>query len=220
MLASQQSSSASNYGSSYGSAIQLWQASVDDPKHIVVTGPKYQYGPYGLHMTADGYARVGEKYGEVHDYIVNRKVAWRPLEPTSVKRVGADLTIQFHVPNPPLAWDETLATPHQVAHTAWSKGRGLEVLDANAQELEIASVGIQDDAVVLTLAQDPGAGALTLGYAVTQDTQDGSQAGTALGPHGQLRDSDPFTGPSADTTEYNYCVHFAMDGAVGAESKA
>jgi hypothetical protein len=210
MLASQQSSSASNYGSSYGSAIQLWQLSVDHPEQIVVTGPKYQYGPYGLHMSAESYARVGEKYGEVHDSIVNRKIAWRPLEPTGVTRAGAVLTIHFHVPNPPLVWDDTLAMPHQAAHTAWSQGRGLEVLDSSMNELEITSVDIQDDDVVLTLAQDPGAGALTLGYAVTQDTQESNQGGTDLGPHGQLRDSDPFTGPSVDTTEYNYCVHFAL----------
>lgn len=210
MLASQQSSFPSNYGASYGSAVQLWQASVDHPRQIIVTGPKYQYGPYGLHMSAVGYGRVGEKYGEIHDLVVNRKVAWRPLEPKAVSRDGAVLTVEFNVPNPPLVWDEQLSMPHQAAHTAWSQGRGFEVVRDGATELEIASVEIDRDNVRVTLAEDPGDASLVVGYAVTQDTGDNFQGGTDLGPHGQLRDSDPFTGPTTDTVEYNYCVHFAM----------
>jgi hypothetical protein len=201
MLGSQQSSFSSGYGESYGSAVQLWKAGADHPGQIVCTGPKYQYGGYGLHMPASGYERLGEKYAEVFDLIVNQGVDWKPLGPKSVSRDGSVITLELDVPNPPLAWDENLAKPHQVAHTAWSEGRGFEVLDAEDNELAIASVAIEGNSVIITLESDPGSGSLTLGYGLTQDTGDGYQGGTALGPHGQLRDSDDFAGYDVETVE-------------------
>ena len=129
MLGSQQSSSRSNYDASYGSRAAL-AAGVDHPGQIVCTGPKYQYGAYGLHMSGPAYEAIGEKYGEVFDIIVNQKRSWKPVGPNKVTRAGAVITIDFDVPNPPLVWDTHLAPPHQVAHTAWSNGRGFEVRTA------------------------------------------------------------------------------------------
>jgi hypothetical protein len=204
MLASQQSSSPSDYGDSYGSAVQLWQTSVDHPGQIVCTGPKYQYGPYGLHMSGPSYERMGEKYGEVFDAIVNQKIDWKPLGPNHASRSGAVITIDLDVPNPPLSWDDNLAKPHQVAHTAWANGRGFEVIDGAKNELTIASAEIVDSSVVITLSQAPAAdAALTVGYGLTQDTADAYQGGTDLGPHGQLRDSDDFAGYDIETIEVN-----------------
>ena len=200
LLVSQQSSTA-GYGNS---AIQVWQAGVDHPGQIVCTGPKYEYGPYGLHMGASSYERLGQKYAEVFDLIVNRGVAWKPLGPSSVTRSGAVITIAFDVPNPPLQWDERLSAPHQSLHTAWAEGRGFEVKDDGNNELEIASVEIQDDSVILTLADAPSEGAkLTVGYAVTQDGEAAYQGGKDDGPHGQLRDSDEFVGYDRETIAVN-----------------
>jgi hypothetical protein len=203
LIASQQSSTAAGWGTTSGSAVQIWKAAFDHPGEIVISGPKYQYGAYGLHMAAGGYERIGEKYGEVFDLIVNQKVDWRPVGPKSVSRTGAVITIEMDVPNPPLVWDENLSKPHQSAHSAWSEGRGFEVIDQAKNELEIASVAIDEDSIVLTLAEEPAPGtSLKVGYALTPDTDEAYQGGTALGPHGQLADSDTFQG-NPETIEAN-----------------
>jgi len=199
MFASQQSSLAPGAD---GSQVQLWRAGVDHPGQIICTGPKYQYGAYGLHMPAPSYARLGEKYAEVFDLVINQKADWKPLGPNQITRAGAVITVALDVPNPPLVWDSHLIAPHQALHTAWAKGNGFEVSNDAGLELEIASAEIQGETVVLKLANDPGAAAkLTVGYAITQDTTDPFQGGTDVGPHGLLRDSDEFVGGDLETLD-------------------
>jgi hypothetical protein len=197
LFASQESSVAAGYD---GTAVQLWRAGNDHPGQIVCTGPKYAYGYVGgLHMPAAGYERVGEKYAEVFDRIVNGGVAWKPLGPNNIARSGPVITIDFDVPNPPLVWDANLAPPHQAMHTAWAQGQGFEVVDGATNEVAIASATIQGSSVVLTLAQTPAPGtALTLAYALTPDAT-GDQGGADAGMHGLLRDSDDFVGYSNET---------------------
>ena len=179
LLASQQSSQQGGYN---GPSVQLWRAGRDHPGEVVCTGPKYAYGPYYVHMHAPGYERIGEKYGEVFDLIVNQGVAWKPVGPKSISRVGKVITISFDVPNPPLVWDEHLTKPHQKVHTAWASGRGFEVIDGSSNEIPIASVAISGESVLLTLSQEPAAGtALTVGYAVTPDADGGSWGGDRWG---------------------------------------
>ncbi|HET7544017.1 MAG TPA: dockerin [Polyangiaceae bacterium] len=199
MLASQASSVK---GAGYNSpAIQLWRAGRAHPGEVVCTGPKYAYGPYYVHLPGPGYERVGEKYGEVFDLIVNRGIAWKPLGPNKVQRDGKVITIDFDVPNPPLVWDTHLPKPHQKAHTAWSAGNGFEVIDANQNEIAIASVAIVDSSVKLTLAAVPADDAvLTVGYAVTPDDT-GDYAGRDVDLIGLLRDSDPFEGYSVESID-------------------
>jgi hypothetical protein len=198
LLASQQSSISDGYG---GTAVQAWQAMQAHPGQIVVTGPKYAFAAYGVHLPAFGYERIGEKYGEVFDAIVNQRVAWKPVGPNKVARAGAVITIDFDVPNPPLVWDTHLVPPHQQMHTAWANGNGFEVKDGAGNEVPIASVAIQGNSVVLTLASAPAAGTtLTLGYAVTQDADPSSWlGGYDAGLHGLLRDSDMFRGYAVET---------------------
>jgi hypothetical protein len=194
LFASQQSTTVAQTD---GSAVQLWRASLDHPGQIVCTGPKYQYTySDGLHMTAAGYRALGEKYAEVFDIVVNQGRPWRPLGPRKVSRMGAAITIDFDVPNPPLTWDETIAAAHQQDHTAWAQGRGFEVTDGAGSDVAIASVEIQGASVILTLAQAPAPGVtLRLAYATTADVS-GFPKGTAL--HGQLRDSDELVGYDAE----------------------
>jgi hypothetical protein len=199
MLLSQQSSVATG---ATGSAVQIWQAGVDHPGQIVCTGPKYQYQylPDNQHMPAPGYVRMGQKYAEVFDLIVNQKVAWKPLQPTKLSRAGAAITVDFHVPDPPLVWDGHVSPPHQQMNNEWAAGKGFEVSNSRGR-LKIASAEIQGNSVVLTLAQDPGAAdKITVAYAVTQDGG-GTQGGTNLGMRGLLRDSDQFVGHDAEMVD-------------------
>jgi hypothetical protein len=182
-----------------GSAVQLWQASVAHPEQIVCTGPKYQYqyGPDSLHLPATGYVRLGEKYAEIFDIVVNQERTWKPLQPNKITRSGAVITIAFDVPNPPLVWDSTLAPPHQQMNQQWAAGKGFEVSNQSNQPLTISSVAISGNNVLLTLDKDPGSQAVHVGYALTQDGG-GSLGGQVDGLRGLLRDSDDFAGSDAE----------------------
>ena len=97
---------------------------------IVCSGPKYQYhSTEGVHLTADGYRQIGEKYAQVYYERVILGHDWRPLEPTTVQRTGAVITVHFHVPVPPLVWDTNLASPHP-SIPEWKDGKGFEVTPA------------------------------------------------------------------------------------------
>jgi hypothetical protein len=190
------------------SPIAQWKAQFDRPGGIVCVGPKYQY-PYAadaLHLTAEGYDRLGEKYAEVYrqDVVLGRP--WRPLEPTAIERRGKTLVVTFHVPHPPLAWDEAMPAPHASVHAAWAKGRGFEVEDEKG-ELAIASAAVDGAAVTIELATEPAGAHLVVRYAMTQDS-DGLQAGRAAGRIGQLRDSDPLIGYATKQPAYDYAIAF------------
>ena len=73
--------------------------------------------------------------------------------------------------------------------------------------LTIASVAIQGDAVVITLASAPDPAGLVVRYAVTQDSL-GLNGGLGTSRIGQLRDSDPRIGSSTQAAQYNYAVSF------------
>jgi hypothetical protein len=194
--------------------VQVWRAGVDHPGAVVCSGPKYQYDYVdGLHTTTASYERIGEKYAEVFDAIVNQNIAWKPLQPSHVVRSGAVITIDFDVPNPPLAWEANIPEPFDdTAHPAWKAGHGFQVTDGGGADVAIASAAIQGSSVVLTLAQAPAAGAqLTVGYAITKG------AGTFPLPiRGQLRDSDDFVGWSTDTVDVNVTAGSATVSSVSA----
>ena len=50
---------------------------------------------------------------------------WQPLQPVDITRDGQTISVRFHVPNPPLAWDEAFGAPHQFVHAAWKNGARL-----------------------------------------------------------------------------------------------
>lgn len=175
------------------SAVQVWQDGLVEPR-IVCVGPKYQYqySPDNLHFQAPGYMRLGEKYAEVFDIVVNQGKTWAPVQPKNIATTGNKIVIVFNVPSPPLAWDETLAPPHQSSHAAWMKGRGFEVVSGNT-ELAITSADLTAaDTVTLTMAAAV-TGSVTVQYATTQDGG-GNQGGLVTGFRGQLADSDGLIG--------------------------
>jgi hypothetical protein len=182
----------------------------DHPGEVICVGPKYQYtyADDHLHLATKGYDQLGEKYGEVYYQQVVLGHPFRPLEPDSVSRAGKVITIKFHVPVPPLAWDDAMPAPHQTAHPAWSKGRGFEVAN-QAGEQTIDSVAIAGDSLVITLASEPVPMNLVVRYAVTQDGS-GTTGGLATGRIGQLRDSDPLVGYATKLPQSNYAVSFIL----------
>ncbi|WP_052374605.1 hypothetical protein [Chondromyces apiculatus] len=199
MLVTQQSTFPGQAGARSVSTVAQWRLGLDYPGEILCVGPKYQYGYAGdrVHLDAPGYVRLGEKNAEVLARISLLNQTWKPLQPRAMSRNGATITLDFDVPDPPLAWEETITPPHQVANTAWANGRGFEVEDTTGP-LTIASVAIEGLAVKITLAAPPAGQNLVVRYAMTQDV-DGFTGGTADARRGQLRDSDPFEGQSKQT---------------------
>jgi hypothetical protein len=192
------------------STLAQWKAGVDYPANMVCSGPKYQY-PYftdGIHLTADGYRQMGEKYAEVYYQRVILGRRWLPLEPTKVDHKGAVIKVHFHVPVSPLVWDTDMEPAHP-SISEWSQGKGFEVSSAAGEKVAINSVSISGDSVVITCASDPGPNAL-VGYAMVGEPKvmNAPYAGTHR--WGQLRDSDPFEGVSSGKALPNYAVAFDL----------
>jgi hypothetical protein len=199
MLISQQGTFPQEANSYAQSTLAEWQLGVTSPGKFLCVGPKYQYeySADHVHFPAAQYRRLGEKYGEVYVRAILMKEAWAPLQPTTVSRSGAVITVNFHVPDPPLAWEDAISLPHQEVVKAWSAGRGFEVADSTGV-LTIAGVAIAGSSVVVTLSAPPAGQGVTLSYALIQD-KSGYSGGTDNGRRGQLRDSDAFTGYDAET---------------------
>jgi hypothetical protein len=182
-----------------------WQLGVERPGLFVCTGPKYQYPGHGdgIHLATAGYQQLGEKTGQIyHERIVLGR-DWQPLQPTRAERSGRTITVHFHVPVPPLRWEESFPPP-----TAWANGRGFEVR-AGGAKIEIAGVQIAGDTVQITCASDPPASGVTIGYALTSGDTMMSNASRAY-RWGQLRDSDPFVGSTTGVAQPNFAVSFEI----------
>jgi hypothetical protein len=201
MLLTQQHSAPFEAGSAAESTLAAWRLGVDYPGGIVCAGPKYQYqyNADGRHLTTHEYDRLGEKYGQVYYEKVVRGRDWQPLQPKSAVKSGAVITVDFNVPVPPLAWDETISPPHQTALTEWAQGRGFEVKHAGARAaIQVVAIDGSRVVIMLAAAGASAAGGWTVGYAAAQDAA-GAMAGPTRGRRGQLRDSDPFVGWDAET---------------------
>jgi hypothetical protein len=188
-----------------------WRVGVDYPKSFVCSGPKYQY-PYfedGVHLNAEGYQMMGEKYGQVYFERVLLGKPWQPLQPTEVRRRGRSISLSFHVPVPPLAWDTRLEDPHPMI-SEWSLGKGFEVTDAHGKRIAIESVAITGpDGVVLNCFSDPGPGA-RVSYAMVGEKAKRFKPVDGTSRWGLLRDSDPFVGTTTKDPQPNYCVAFEL----------
>ena len=206
LILSQQNSCADHSAS----ALAQWRAGQDYPADIVCSGPKYQYASVeGIHLPAEGYRLLGEKYAEVYFQRVILGQDWQPLQPTGVERQGNVLTVHYHVPAPPLVWDTKLAAPHPSV-PEWRNGRGFEVSTAAGAKVTISSVAIDGDNVVLTCATDPGPGA-RVGYAMVGEKERMATPFPGTFRWGLLRDSDSFQGAGTGTVQPNYGVAFELN---------
>ena len=208
MFVSQQHSVPAGMGYTSASTLAEWQVGVDHPGDIVCSGPKYQYPYYSdnVHLTTQGYELLGEKYGEIFFEKVVQGQNWQPLQPINASRAGSVVTVQFHVPVAPLAWDDTFPSPHPTGYPQWTAGRGFEVL-ANGAPATISSVTIVDDTVQITCGSDLTGMTVSVSYAYTAD---GAPMPGGTARWGHLRDSDPLMGASTMTAQPNYCVSFSM----------
>jgi hypothetical protein len=207
LLLTQQSSCPVDPGSVAASALLALRASRAHGSGVVCVGPRYQYSYVadGVHMDSLSYDRLGEKYGQAYFESVLRGRPWQPLSPLAARREGEVIRIDFHVPVPPLVWDERMPPAH-AGPREWAAGRGFE-LSSHGAPLRIAAVEIRSNSV---LVHAPGApdGPLLVRYAATAASASRPQ-GTRR--WGQLRDSDPFVGATTRTPQPNYAVMFELE---------
>ena len=90
--------------------LDMLAAHIAQPGKVILVGPKYHLQPYfdGTHLTTVGYQQLGEDYAKAYRKVILEGGVWEPLRPKTVSRVGALITIVFHVPVMPLALDTTL----------------------------------------------------------------------------------------------------------------
>jgi hypothetical protein len=187
------------------STVAQWKLGVDYPGKIYCAGPKYQYA-YAtdhIHLLAGQYDRLGIKYAEVFDQVVVQGNDWQPLQPIGVSVEGQTVVVRFHVPNPPMAWDEAFGAPHQFVHAEWKSGRGFEIEDSQGL-VTITDATIEGDTIRLGIDRLPDTSSmpLTVRYAMTQDATQ-LAGGLMSGRFGQLHDSDPLVGVDAVEIDCN-----------------
>jgi hypothetical protein len=193
------------------STLAQWKIGVDHAEDVVCSGPKYQYRYYsdGVHLVTAGYEALGEKYGQVYFERVVLGHDWRPLEPTGVERTSARVvTVHFHVPVPPLAWETSFSPPH-AGSAAWQSGKGFE-LRSGSGNLTIAEVAIAGDSVTITAAADLPTSGVSVGYALMGETTAMSAPYPGTFRWGLLRDSDPFVGRMTNLAQPNFAVAFEL----------
>ena len=186
-----------------------WQLGVQHKGDFVCTGPKYQYPAHsdgdGIHLNVTGYQLLGEKTAQVYYQRAVLGQDWQPLQPIDVSRNGRVVTVQFHVPVPPLNWDTSFDAPNIAA---WKNGKGFELFTSSSN-IMITSVAISGDSVQITAAADLPATGLNVGYALTSQGKQLSNHSKSV-RWGQLRDSDPFMGATTKQPNPNYAVSFSL----------
>lgn len=183
-----------------------WRLGVDRPEEFVCTGPKYQYpgDGDGVHLSSEGYQLLGEKTGQVYYERVVLGTDWQPLHPVLAERRDQTIVVTFHVPVPPLTWDDALPEP-----VAWPGGHGFEVRGPTGN-ITIQSATIVGNTVEILCEGSLPATDLIVGYAMTSGGEQMAGASRAY-RWGKLRDSDPFVGSTTNLPQPNYCVAFEMD---------
>lgn len=183
------------------SAVAQYQLEAHEraPGKVVLIGPSYDLELSSAdcrHFTNVGEQHLGEMFGKVYAKVVLEGKTWEPVRPKTVTRSGAELTVQFFVPEPPLVLD--------TEEVAAMKDMGFEYLDGAGNVQPISKVELAGpDTVKITLAGDAGPGHLT--YAQNQTPM--TCIGTPRGARGNLRDSDN-TPSQHGFPLHNWSVHF------------
>lgn len=151
-----------------------------------VATPSYPFPDKGGHLTSNGYRWMGKQLGKVWFRVAEMGQGWRALSPIKATVRGREILVDFHVPNPPLVFDD----PY-IARTATAFAtKGFTVLVGGVKRDITALDIVSPTQVRITLAAE-AVGSVALRYA-DKANHNG---------HGSLRDSDPTV--SDDTYEYS-----------------
>ena len=151
-----------------------WELAREEPSWYLA-GPVYPYVDKGTHLSANGYRWFGQMLGKVYHQVVVERRNWQPLSPLGASVEGREVFIDFHVPSPPLAFDQ----PYLGYQQRMIENRGFTLSDAQG-EVPIEAVDLVADTVVRLTAGRELVGTPRIRY-----------ASHAVGGAGELRDSDP-----------------------------
>jgi hypothetical protein len=171
---------------------QLTMALEDDG--VFMVGPVYPYpDSNNLHLPANSYRWLGAQFGKVMHRVLTLGHRWKPLYMRRATRRGLEVLIDYHVPYPPLAFEDPwMQDGWFIGETALGQtntrfavpNKGFSIRSTTGAEQTISDIAIVSDTqILLTLAVEPSASlSLVLRYANGKNAQFG---------HGCVRDSDP-----------------------------
>jgi len=176
-----------------GLGVQMAQltAALDDGG-VFMIGPSYPVpDSNNLHLVANGYRWLGSMFGKVMFRALTLGQRWKPLHMRRASLRGREVLVDFHVPHPPLAFDNPWLQAGWAVGSVITGGsntqvvqndKGFSVLSTTGVVQAIQTVALASETqVLITLADTPTAGlSLRVRYA------DGVHRG-----HGNVRDSDP-----------------------------
>lgn len=145
---------------------------------ITMSNATYQlpYSPDHVHFTNVASKWNGGYHGVAAKRVMIDNIDWRPIfvEKSTIK--GKVISLDFHVPSPPLVFD---------LHTVSDPGNyGFKVLDNNGNEVKITSVKIEKGKTIkITVAKN-----VMPGFYIWYGNN-GSTTGPEAGARGNLRDS-------------------------------
>ncbi|WP_175682521.1 hypothetical protein [Burkholderia cenocepacia] len=122
--------------------------------------PIYPFTDKGGHLDANGSRWFGLQLGKVLHRIVEMRQDWKPLSPRRAEVAGRVISIDFHVPEPPLQF----ALPYVQSTAQDYADKGFTVLDDNGR-VPIASVRIVLDTVVEIVCTRDFVGQIKIRYA-------------------------------------------------------
>lgn len=204
MLFNQTSSSCKAPHSSLIVAAQ-YLAFKENSSSLILVQPTYPLTHHDddVHLVASSYQIMGAQFGKVVVELSQGRT-WLPFYPVAVSMEGAVITVQMHVPHPPIVRDTTLvesATGDGFSYTCASSPPAISSVDCTGE-----CAGNLCNCVI-TLASVPGAPCLSgdsIRYA--WPTTSCTDPGPVLGARGNYRDSD--TAEWQGTALYNWLVHF------------
>lgn len=186
---------------------QLDAAELDDD--IYIAFPTYAIAPFATliqsgnpdntHLSNAGSALAGAYFGRALKRILYDGLDWRGLSAKSLRRQGRVITLDLHVPSPPVTIDPT--TLGALTNEGFRVRSGATTL--GIESVEIAG----PERLRIVLDADPG-GSVTVRYGLDYDNQTIALFSNAAG--GTIRDSAPETHFIGQETHhlYNWLLAF------------
>jgi hypothetical protein len=185
-------------------------AHINNPGKIVLVEPKYQY-TYSDHLHVSNNIQqkhMGEMFAKVINKVVLKGQVWNPLMPSSVNRIGAQVTVSYLIATGTLAIDTT--------NVAQRPNYGFEFVQTGGNSVSISSVALvnNNSQVLITLSGVPTGTDQRVRYAWScpggygtwcAEASDGTRVG------GNIRDTDNSTASYSGSTGlplYDWSVAF------------
>ncbi len=136
-----------------------WEFSLENPGCYLAT-PAYPFTDKNGHLDSNGSRWFGLQLGKVMHRIVEMRQDWRPLSPRRAIVTGRVVSIDFHVPEPPLRF----SLPYVVSAAQDYADKGFTVLDDNGR-VPISEARIVLDTIVELVCTRDFVGQVKVRYA-------------------------------------------------------